>query len=72
MLATPKGSRADEELRGAAAAIGALGGVALQPVTLSLPEGAPPQRVLLVRREGELDDRYPRRAGVPSKRPINS
>ena len=70
ILATPKGSRAAEELVEAEAAIAALGGVALDPVALSLPDGAPPQQVLLVRRDGELDDRYPRRAGMPSKRPL--
>ena len=70
LLATPKGSRAAEELTEAGAAIEALGGVALESVALSLPVGAPPQQVLLVRREGDLDDRYPRRAGIPSKRPL--
>ena len=70
VLAAPKGSRAAEELEEARGAISALGGVALAPVPLSLPEGAPPQTVLLVRREGDLDDRYPRRAGMPSKRPL--
>lgn len=71
VLATPKGSRASDELVEAGAALRALGGVALDPVPLALPEDAPPQQVLLVRREGELDDRYPRRAGVPSKRPLS-
>lgn len=70
VLAAPKGSRASEEMTEAAGALTALGGVALEPVPLSLPEGAPPQVVLLVRREGDLDDRYPRRAGMPTKRPL--
>lgn len=70
VLATPKGSRATEELAEASAAIEQLGGVALETAPLSLPEGVPPQQVLLVRRTGELDDRYPRRAGVPSRRPL--
>ena len=70
VLATPKGSRAANELTEAHAAIAALGGVALDPVALSLPPGAPPRQLLLVRREGELDDRYPRRPGIPSKRPL--
>ena len=30
-----------------------------------------PQTVLLVRRSGPLDDRYPRRAGIPTKRPLH-
>lgn len=70
ILAAPKGSRALDELADAGAAIAALGGVVLEPVALPVPPDAPPQTVLLVRREGPLDDRYPRRAGMPSKRPL--
>lgn len=70
VLASPKGSRAADELIEAQAAIEALGGIALEPAALSLPDGVPSQQVLLVRRDGELDDRFPRRAGVPSKRPL--
>ena len=70
VLATPKGSRFEPELAQAVAAIAALGGTAEPPITLPLPAGTPSQTVLVVRRTGELDDRYPRRAGVPSKRPL--
>ncbi|MGE3960809.1 MAG: 16S rRNA (guanine(527)-N(7))-methyltransferase RsmG [Dehalococcoidia bacterium] len=70
VLVAPKGSRALDELAEAGAAIAALGGVALDPLALPVAAGAPPQTVLLVRREGALDDRYPRRAGMPSKRPL--
>ena len=71
ILATPKGSRADHERTEARAAITALGGIELDPLPLSLPPDVPPQQVILVRRDGPLDDRYPRRAGIPSKRPIS-
>ncbi|MCH8187221.1 MAG: class I SAM-dependent methyltransferase [Proteobacteria bacterium] len=70
VLATPKGSRAQAELAEAAGAIAALGGVAEEPVDLPLPAEAPPQSVLFVRRAGPLDERYPRRPGMPSKRPL--
>jgi 16S rRNA (guanine527-N7)-methyltransferase len=70
VLATPKGSRGDEELAEAAHAIEVLGGEALEPLALPLPEDVPPQRVYLVRRSGPLDDRYPRRPGMPLKRPL--
>ena len=70
VLASPKGSRGDEELTAAAGAIEALGGEALPPLALPLPDDVPPQRVYLVRRTRPLDDRYPRRPGVPSKRPL--
>ena len=70
LLAAPKGSRAATELAAAGAALAALGGVAEPALALSLPSDAPPQRVLLVRRAGELDTRYPRRPGIPAKRPL--
>ena len=70
LLATPKGSRAVEELDDAARAIEELGGTALPSLELPLPPDAPAQRVLLVRRTGPVGERYPRRAGLPAKRPI--
>ena len=70
VLAAPKGSRAEEELEEAAPALAALGATAESPVALSLPSGAPRQLVLIVPRAGELDARYPRRAGIPAKRPL--
>ena len=71
LLAAPKGSRARDELRDAEAAIEALGGHALEPLPLSLPEGEAPQLVVLVQRDGELPERYPRRPGIPRKRPLS-
>ncbi len=70
VLAAPKGSRGDEELAEAAAAIAALGGEALPPLALPLTDDVPPQRVYLVRRSGPLNARYPRRPGVPARRPL--
>ena len=70
VLATPKGSRARREQADAGAAVEALGGVAEQPLSLSLPPQAHPQLVLLVRRTGELDGHHPRRPGIPTKRPL--
>lgn len=70
VLVAPKGSRALDELAESAGAIAALGGVALDPLPLPVAADALPQVVLLVRREGALDDRYPRRAGMPAKRPL--
>ena len=70
VLATPKGSRALEELDEGSGAIRALGGEALAPMALPLPDESPPQTVLLVQRTGPLDERYPRRPGIPAKRPM--
>ena len=71
VLATPKGRRFEPELAQAGGAIATLGGTAEPPIPLPLPDGVPSQTVLVVRRTGELDDRYPRRTGVPSKRPLH-
>jgi len=70
VLATPKGSRWRDELEEAGHALSELGGVALEAVAMPLPPGVPEQAVVLVRREGALSDRYPRRAGMPVKRPL--
>ena len=71
LLAAPKGSRARDELHEAEAAIETLGGHVLTPLPLSLPEGAVAQIVVLVRRSGPMPERYPRRPGIPSKRPLS-
>lgn len=70
ILAAPKGSRGSDEMNEAAASIAALGGVSDVPLLLPLPEGVPPQQVLVVRRVHPLDDRFPRRPGIPLKRPL--
>jgi 16S rRNA (guanine527-N7)-methyltransferase len=70
VLATPKGSRADEEREAAAGAIEALGGTLEVSLELPLGPGFPEQQVVLVRRTGPLDERFPRRPGVPVKRPL--
>ncbi len=70
VLAAPKGSRGDLEQDEAATAIELLGGTAEPALQMPLPTGVPPQRVLLVRRTRALDDRFPRRTGIPAKRPL--
>lgn len=70
LLVAPKGSRAEEELAASAGALKALSGDVRASLDLPLPPGVPPQRVLVVRRTGRLDPRYPRRAGTPSRQPL--
>ena len=70
LLVAPKGSRADEELAAAGGALKALGGDLRDTLKLPLPEGVPPQRVIVIRRTGRLDGQYPRRAGIPSREPL--
>ena len=70
ILATPKGSKVQEEIANAKNAILELGGELLEPVPLPLPDNVLPQHVILIRREKILDKRYPRRNGIPKKRPL--
>ena len=70
VLATPKGERAAAELIEAAPAIEALGGRAETSLALPAPPDSPAQTVLVVRRVAPLDVRYPRRPGVPARRPL--
>lgn len=70
LLAAPKGSRVDEEVSRSSRALAELGGVveALRP--LAVPYAAHPQTVVLVRKTSPTPARYPRRPGVPKKRPL--
>jgi 16S rRNA (guanine527-N7)-methyltransferase len=68
-LAAPKGSAAPRELAASGRALAELGGGPPEAVPF-LPPGGRPQTLVLVRKVGQTPDRYPRRQGVPSKRPI--
>lgn len=70
LLATPKGERGTTELVEAAPTIEALGGRAEPSLELPVQGSVPAQTVLVVRRVAPLDTRFPRRAGVPAKRPL--
>ena len=69
-LATPKGSNAHREVREAAAALNACGGEVERVQTLDMPQPGPSPTLVLVRKVRETPERYPRRAGMPSKRPL--
>lgn len=69
-LAALKGSRALEEIETARGAVAALGGAQVASLEVPLPAGSTPQQLVLVRRDGALGDRYPRRPGIPAKRPL--
>lgn len=72
VLAAMKGSRAAEELAGAGEAIAAVGGGDAALVTLEMPGGARahPPMLVIVHKLAPAPQRYPRRAGTPSRRPI--
>ncbi len=73
VLAAPKGSAAADEIAAAAPAIDALTVEVAAPAVLPPITGRSdevPATVVLARRTGDLDARYPRRAGIPTKRPL--
>jgi 16S rRNA (guanine527-N7)-methyltransferase len=71
VLVTPKGSGAEQEIEAARTALDAVGADAAEPLPLSGVSTDPAPTVVFVRRTGAvLDERYPRRPGIPSKRPL--
>jgi 16S rRNA (guanine527-N7)-methyltransferase len=68
-LAAQKGSAADSELAAATQAFGVLGGRLHEAVPFRPPAGLE-QTVLLIEKVAPTPERYPRRAGIPSKRPL--
>jgi 16S rRNA (guanine527-N7)-methyltransferase len=68
-LAAMKGSRAGVELKESAAALVACGGEVIDYVPRI---GSGPLGVVLVQKRGITPDRYPRRPGIPTKRPLGS
>jgi len=69
-LATPKGSRAPAEVREAVAALQACGGRLELLRPLDLPDPGPIPTLVLVRKVAETPERFPRRPGIPAKRPL--
>jgi len=70
VLAAPKGSAMQREIRASANALATLGGEMEATVPLDLPGEGPPQRLVIVRKMGATPEQYPRRAGMPGKRPL--
>jgi len=69
-LATPKGSGAEREMREAANALAVCGGTVELVERLEVPVPGPAPTLVLVRKTAESPDRYPRRPGMPRKRPL--
>ena len=65
-----KGESAAEELTAAAPAIAALGGGAAQFLPVHRPETDAPHYLVVIAKAAPTDPRYPRRAGIPTKRPL--
>lgn len=69
-LATPKGSGAEREVREAQNALAVCGGTVELVKPMSVPAPGPRPVLVLVRKMFETPERYPRRPGIPSKRPL--
>lgn len=65
-----KGPDCDAELAGAASAIATLGGRLEGVDRFSLPASGGQRSLILVRKEAPTPAQYPRRAGVPERRPL--
>ncbi len=70
VLAAPKGGAAQRELRESANALAELGGAIEAAPPMELAMDGPQQTVIIVRKTGPTPERYPRRPGMPSKRPL--
>jgi 16S rRNA (guanine527-N7)-methyltransferase len=69
LLVATKGSAAGKEVAAATTAFEELGGSLEDSVLFRPPEGLT-QTALFVRKVTPVSDRYPRRIGIPSKRPL--
>jgi 16S rRNA (guanine527-N7)-methyltransferase len=65
-----KGVGVQEEIENAAEAIELLGGSAPELEQIILPNRDQPHYLVVVSKLGETPAKYPRRVGMPSKRPL--
>lgn len=70
ILAAPKGTALQREVRGSENALATLGGEIEATVPLDLPGEGPRQTLVIVRKTGATPEKFPRRAGMPAKRPL--
>ncbi len=69
-LAAAKGSGAAREVREAEKALAECGGAIDRLVSLDVPGPGPVPTLVLIRKVAHTPERYPRRTGVPQKRPL--
>ena len=70
VLAAPKGSGAPREVREAAAALRACGGHVESIHPLQIPGAETSPTLVIVRKTSDTPQRFPRRTGIPAKRPL--
>lgn len=71
LFLAPKGLQADEEIVESKKALEVLGGTYEGIKHFNLGEGAEHRAVILIRKTMETSSKYPRQAGIPTKKPIN-
>lgn len=69
-LAAPKGSRAPQEMTEALRALTLCGGHIERAVPLAVPGAPYPQTLVLIGKITRTPPAYPRRAGIPQRRPL--
>ena len=67
-----KGETAPSELEQAQSAIEVLGGQAAKSIPVDLPGVSQPRYLVVIQKVRPTPEKYPRRPGMPSKRPIGS
>jgi len=72
VIALPKGTKAQAEAEAAAAAIVLLGGELLAIEQVTMPELTEKRMVVVMRKIADTPATYPRRVGVPARKPIKS
>jgi 16S rRNA (guanine527-N7)-methyltransferase len=65
-----KGENAEKETRAAQNAIQILGGGDVTSHSVQLPEMEMPHFLVVIEKKGETPDKFPRRPGMPGKRPL--
>ena len=70
VLAAPKGSGAPREISAAQRALDLLGGTLVSVAPLHTPGGRHSQTLILVTKTAPTPEKYPRRTGLPQKRPL--
>ncbi len=65
-----KGRQAEEEVREASSGIAILGGGPPQLLPVQIPGQYEPSNLVLIRKRKPTPDKYPRRTGIPAKRPL--
>ncbi len=65
-----KGAEGDAEAKAAAGAMATLGGILRRIVHLELPHLSEPRSLVVIEKIAPTPEKYPRRPGIPSKRPL--